>query len=139
MSNPASDGTLGFVRNLNAVYPVGYNNSFFIDYVLAAGQGVILRSQAPFTTWTTVYDAGFVQNPDLQRVEYYGSYANVFTTTQPSTIQRLGNNQVIAGTFIDSNFVANIPVKYYLYAGSLLANTAVYVQGSTLTATEFKR
>ena len=139
VSNPASDGTLGFVRNLNAVYPVGYNNSFFIDYVLAAGQGVILRSQAPFTTWTTVYDAGFVQNPDLQRVEYYGSYANVFTTTQPSTIQRLGNNQVIAGTFIDSNFVANIPVKYYLYAGSLLANTAVYVQGSTLTATEFKR
>jgi hypothetical protein len=86
-----------------------------------------------------VYDAGFVQNPDLQRVEYYGSFANVFTTTQPSTIQRLGNNQVIAGTFIDSNFVANIPVKYYLYAGSLLANTAVYVQGSTLTATEFKR
>jgi len=136
ISNPASNGTLGFVRNLNAV---AVQNIMSTKYVLACGEGVILKAEAPFTTWTTVYDAGFVQNPDLQRVEYYGSYANVFTTTQPSTIQRLGNNQVIAGTFIDSNFTANIPVKYYLYAGSLLANSAVYVQGSTLTATEFKR
>jgi hypothetical protein len=137
VANPASNGSLGFVRNLNAVTVNNY--VAFTDYAYAAGEGVILRSQAPFTTWETVYDAGFVQNPDLQRVEYYGSYANVFTTTEPSTIQRLGNNQVIAGTFIDSTFTANIPVKYYLYAGSLLANSAVYVQGSTLTATEFKR
>jgi len=137
VANPASDGSLGFVRNLNAVTITNY--VAFTDYAIACGEGVILQSEAPFTTWTTVYDAGFVQNPALQRVEYYGSYANVFTTTQPSTIQRLGNNQVIAGTFIDSDFVANIPVKYYLYAGSLLANSAVYVQGSTVTATEFKR
>ena len=135
VSSPASDGSLNFLRNLNSIT---YTQET-LPGILISGEGIIMKSYAPYTTWTVVYDAGFVQNPDLQRVEYYGSYANVFTTTQPSTIQRLGNNQVIAGTFIDSNFVADIPVKYYLYAGSLLANTAVYVQGSTLTATEFKR
>jgi hypothetical protein len=141
VSTPASNGSLGFIRNLYAVTYTkdsGLKNDT-VTAALVSGDGVIMRSSPPFTTWTVVYDAGFVQNSDLQRVEYYGSYANVFTTTQPSTIQRLGNNQVIAGTFIDSNFTANIPVKYYLYAGSMLANNAVYVQGSTLTATEFKR
>jgi hypothetical protein len=136
ISNPASDGSLGFVRNLNAL-----QSSFttFTKFVLVCGQGVIMRSEMPFTTWTVVYDAGFVQNPALQRVEYYGSYANVFTVTEPSTTQRLANNQVISGTFIDSDFTINVPVKYYVYAGSLLANNAVFVQGSTVTATEFKR
>ena len=136
ISNPASDGSLGFIRNLTAL-----QTSFttFAKFVLVCGQGVIMRSEMPFTTWTVVYDAGFVQNPALQRVEYYGSYANVFTVTEPSTTQRLANNQVITGTYIDSEFTANVPVKYYVYAGSLLANNAVFVQGSTVTATEFKR
>ena len=136
ISTAASDGSLGFVRNLFALQACF---TTFNKFVLVSGQGLIMRSEIPFTTWTVEYDAGFVQNPSLQRVEYYGSYANVFTVTQPSTTQRLANNQVISGTYIDSDFTVDVPVKYYVYAGSLLANNAVFVQGSTVTATEFKR
>jgi hypothetical protein len=135
VSSPASDGSLVFLRNLNSI---AYTQETLAG-LLIAGDGIIMRSYAPYTSWTVVYDAGYVQNANLTRVEFYGSFANVFTTTQPSVIQKLGNNQVIAGTFIDTNFTAGDPIKYYLLAGSLLANNAVYVQGSSITATEYKR
>ena len=107
--------------------------------LMACGQEVLIKSANSGSTWANVYTGGNSLASNLTRLQYYGSWANIATTTLPPAEQRITNGQVISGSFTDSNYVAGNPLIYYVVLGSLTGNTTVYSAQTSITVTEFKR
>ena len=126
----------GTTRNL---YSIDYNAAR--NYWVAVGQGITIAGQGTTVnpasgTQTQTWGNVFV-NTDIQRVTYFGSYPYVGQTTPTPPVQQQINNQIVAGTYIDSNPTAN--ATYYLVGGNLTGNANVYAYNPSLTITLQKR
>jgi len=135
--NPA-DGSGNFgVRNLEGVAPGWVQKTF-----VAVGESVVVQSVAntsPGGTWINPYQQGPTVNSALTRLQYYGSWANIADQTRPPVYQQLQNNQIVSGSYYDTNYIPGSPVTYYLAVGNMLGNSNVYVGSPTITVTEYKR
>ena len=123
-------GSDGRQRNLYSV-SWGENNS-----VIAVGDNIVYRATGTGTPVTT-YDGGTQASSELTRLAFYGSTANIQATATPPAASQIGN-QVIAGTYYDTDYTAGNTVTYYIVAGNL-AGSAVSVNQPTLNIQENKR
>lgn len=124
-------------RNLYGVAG-GYSSGRFV----VAGQEIILtaaNATVASTTWANSYVGGTSLNTQLTRLQYYGSWANVATVSEPPVQQRLTNGQVVSGTYTDVDYADGDSITYYLVAGNMSGNANVYTNSSSITVTEIKR
>ena len=142
ISNPADGSGAYGVRNLTAIGGAVRATSFKqVDDIWAVGgQEIVMHSNSnnPADGWIIDYAAGATYNNQLTRLMYNGSWANVANTSVPPNYQTITNQQVVSGTVIDTNYIAGVPVTYYLVLGNLAGNT-IYTGGPSLVVTEYKR
>ena len=135
LSNPA-DGSGGFgTRSLYGV--VGDTNT---GRWVVTGEELIMYNDSNNLSggWTVMYAGGASYNSQLTRLVYNGSWANVANVSQPPTQQQISNQQVISGSYVDYDYVAGVPVTYYLVLGNMAGDT-VYTGGPSILVTEIKR
>lgn len=135
LSNPA-DGSGGIgSRNLYGI--AGDANT---GRWVACGQELVMMSDTsdPSAGWTVLYDGGLSYQSQLTRLVYNGSWANIANVSQPPAQQRISNQQVISGSYVDYDYSAGVPVTYYLVLGNM-AGSEVYTGAPSLLVTEIKR
>ena len=107
-------------RQLNTV---NYNDEW--DTWSIGGQGIILYSNDNANTFKVAYEQSPSETYDLQRVTFFGSWANVANVSRPPAEQRILNNQIFSGTIVDTSYVAGQETTYYLVIGNMNGNTVL--------------
>jgi hypothetical protein len=128
-------GNDGLTRNLYGVAVMSVGNWFQI-----VGESVIYRvfsgAGNPVTA-QKIYDGGAAVTSSLTRLAFLGSNANISNVTVGGTSQQI-NNQVVSGTYIDTNYTAGNSTTYWLVVGNM-AGANVTVSNPSISVTENKR
>ena len=135
LSNPA-DGSGGFgTRSLYGVVGDPATGRWVV-----VGEELIMYNDSVTLSggWTVMYAGGASYQSQLTRLVYNGSWANIANVSLPPTQQRITNQQVISGSYVDYDYVAGTPVTYYLVLGNM-AGSAVYTGAPSILVTEIKR
>lgn len=128
-------GSDGLTRNLYGVALLNVGGWFQI-----VGESVIYRVYSGATNPVTaqkIYDGGAAVTSSLTRLAFLGSNSNISNVTVGGTSQQI-NNQVVSGTFIDTNYTAGTSTTYWLVVGNM-AGANVTVSNPSISVTENKR